>query len=329
MKRLACAALLLSAFALGAQNPAPEPGATGSKRPMTFEDLQKMRRLGDLDVSRDGKWVLFTVMDVDLAKNTKTPHLWIVPVSGGEERALTASMAGESRGRFSPDGKQIAFLTDRGQGTQIWLASFDSSAGTIGEPRELTHISTEADNVTWDPDGQHLSSLRPCIPNAARPDNPVPTEDACDKKRDDTEKESKVKAKIFTALLYRHWNHFTGDKRSHLFLASVSDGSFRDLNPGDTHDVPPFSLGEPDGWDFSPDGKEVAFEEKKVDDPALSNQRGHLHAEPRRPQRAAGQDLHQPRRRFHSSLLPRRQIHRLANAKTRRLRKRPLPSRPL
>jgi dipeptidyl aminopeptidase/acylaminoacyl peptidase len=53
-------------------------------------------------------------------------------------------------------------------------------------------------------------------------------------------------------------------------MASVEDGTFRDLNPGDTHDVPPFSLGEPDGWDFSPDGKQIAFEEKKVDGPALS-----------------------------------------------------------
>jgi len=79
-----------------------------------------------------------------------------------------------------------------------------------------------------------------------------------------------VKAKIFTHLLYRHWNAFTGDKRSHLFLISVDDGVYRDLNPGDGHDVPPFSLGEPDGWDFSPDGHEIAFEEKKVDDPALS-----------------------------------------------------------
>ncbi len=275
MKSLACAAaILLTALSLSAQNPAPE-SAAGPRRPMTFEDLQKMRRLGDLDVSRDGKWVLFTATDVDLAKNTKTPHLWIVPVAGGQEQPLTASSAGESRGRFSPDGKQIAFLTDRGQGTQIWLADFDSAAGTMGDPHQLTHISTEGDNVTWDPDGQHLLFTSAVYPECSA--GPAPgvapsgtDEDACDKKRDDAEKESKVKAKIFTSLLYRHWNHFTGDKRSHLFLASLEDGSFRDLNPGDTHDVPPFSLSEPDGWDFSPDGKELAFEEKKVDDPALS-----------------------------------------------------------
>jgi dipeptidyl aminopeptidase/acylaminoacyl peptidase len=287
MKALACAAtLLLAGFCASAQSPQSDGPP---KRPMTFEDLQKMRRLGDIDVSRDGRWILFTATDVDLAKNTKTPHLWIVPVNGAAqiqptehvgddqvrmatvgERPLTASSAGESRGRFSPDGKQIAFLTDRGQGTQIWLADFDGAAGTMGEPRQLTHISTEADNVTWDPDGQHLLFTSAVYPECSAGGQSGIDEDRCDKKRDDDEAQSKVKARIFTSLLYRHWNHFTGDKRSHLFLASAEDGTFRDLNPGDTHDVPPFSLGEPDGWDFSPDGKELAFEEKKVDDPALS-----------------------------------------------------------
>ncbi|HEX4067283.1 MAG TPA: S9 family peptidase [Acidobacteriaceae bacterium] len=257
------------------QNAGPDAAAhANGKRPMTFEDMMRMRRLGDLAVSPDGKWVLFTVTDVDLGRNTKTPHLWIVPVAGGDEKALTDGATGESRGRFSPDGKQIAFLNGRGGSEQIWLADFDTVTGTMGDPRPLTQISTEGDNVTWSPDGKHLLFTSAVYPEcSAGPGGAAVSgadEDACDQKRDEDVAQSKVKAKIFTGLLYRHWNGFTGDKRSHLFLASVEDGSFRDLNPGDTHDVPPFSLGEPDGWDFSPDGKEIAFEEKKVDDPALS-----------------------------------------------------------
>ncbi len=244
------------------------------KRPMTFEDMMRMRRLGDIDVSRDGSWVLFSATDVDLAKNTKTSHLWIVPVSGGEEKPLTDSAAGESRGRFSPDGKQILFETSRRDGQQIWLADFDSAAGTIGEPHQLTYLSTETDNATWSPDGKHILFTSEVYPECSvGPDGAAVSgvaEDACDKQKDEEQAQSKVKAKIFTHLLYRHWNHFTDDKRSHLFLISVDDGVYRDLNPGDDHDVPPFSLGEPDGWDFSPDGHEIAFEEKKVDDPALS-----------------------------------------------------------
>jgi dipeptidyl aminopeptidase/acylaminoacyl peptidase len=83
--------------------------------------------------------------------------------------------------------------------------------------------------------------------------------------------DSKVKAQIWTHLLYRNWNHFTGDLRSHLFLVSVDGGAVRDLNPGDTHDVPPFSLeGSGCGCDFAPDSKELAFTEKDVPDPAVS-----------------------------------------------------------
>jgi dipeptidyl aminopeptidase/acylaminoacyl peptidase len=272
---IALAAVLATAAPMTAQTVDASRSGTG-KRPMTFEDMMKMRRLGDIDVSKDGKWVLFSVTDVDLAKNTRTPHLWIVPVDGSTpERSLTSAQVGESRGRFSPDGKQILFQTSRDGGQQIWLADFDGSAGTIGEPHELTHISTEVDNATWSPDGKHILFTSAVYPECSAGPGPgiappAADEDACDKKRDDEQAASKVKAKIFTHLLYRHWNAFTGDKRSHLFLASAEDGSFRDLNPGDEHDVPPFSLGEPDGWDFSPDGREITYEEKKVDDPALS-----------------------------------------------------------
>ncbi len=254
--------------------PAGQGNAAG--RPMAFADMMKMRRLGDIDVSPDGKWVLFSATDVSLEKNTRTPHLWIVPVDeSAAEKPLTSAQAGESRGRFSPDGKQILFESDRDGGQQIWLADFDTATGTIGNPHELTHISTETDNATWSPDGKHILFTSEVYPECSAGLGPgiAPAgtdEDACDKRKDEEQAASKVKAKVFTHLLYRHWNAFTGDKRSHLFLVSIDDGSFRDLNPGDQHDVPPFSLGEPDGWDFSPDSKEIAFEEKKVDDPALS-----------------------------------------------------------
>ncbi len=237
-----------------------------TRRPMTFEDLMKMRRLGDIDLSRDGKWVLFSATDVDLEKNTKTSHLWIIPASGGKEVALTASLAGESRGRFSPDGRQILFLSPREEGQQIYLADFDTATGKIGEAHKLTSISTEADGATWSPDGQSILFTSSVYPDCAT----TPDPDACNKTRDEEQAASKVKAKIFTTLLYRHWNAFTGDKRSHLFLVPAAGGTPRDLNPGDTHDVPPFSLGGPDAYAFAPDSKEIAFEENLDPVPAIS-----------------------------------------------------------
>ncbi len=242
------------------------PTLAQSRRPMTFEDLMKMRRLGDIDLSRDGKWVLFSATDVDLEKNTKTSHLWIVPAAGGKETALTDSLAGESRGRFSPDGKQILFLSPRDGGQQIYLADFDTATGKIGEAHKLTSISTEADGATWSPDGQSILFTSSVYPDCAT----TPDPDACNKTRDEEQAASKVKAKIFTTLLYRHWNAFIGDKRSHLFLVPAAGGTPRDLNPGDTHEVPPFSLGGPDAYAFAPDGKEIAFEENLDPVPAIS-----------------------------------------------------------
>jgi dipeptidyl aminopeptidase/acylaminoacyl peptidase len=258
------------AAAQGLERPAAPTGNQSHRRPMTFEDMMKMRRLGDIAVSPDGRWVLFAATDVDLARNTRTPHLWIVPAAGGKEIPVTDSMAGESHGRFSPDGQQILFLSSRGGSRQVWLADFHTEDGTIGEPHELTHISTEADSASWSPDGKHILLTSSVYPECSAAGQDGSAEDACNKQREEERAQSKVKARIFTHLLYRHWNSFTDDKRNHLFLASAQDGNFRDLNPGDEHDVPPFSLGEPDGWDFSPDGKEIAFEEKQVDDPALS-----------------------------------------------------------
>jgi dipeptidyl aminopeptidase/acylaminoacyl peptidase len=229
---------------------------------MTFEDMMKMRRLGDIAVSPDGHWVLFGVTDVDLAKNTRTSHLWIVPATGGDEKPLTDLLAGESRGRFSPDGKQILFQSARDGGQQIWLAPFDTAAGTIGEARKLTSISTEVDGAIWSPDGQNILFVSSVYPDCK--------DDACNKQRDEERAQSKVKAQVFTHLLYRHWNAFTGDKRSHLFLVSANGGEPRDLTLGDEHDVPPFSLGGPDGYAFSPDGKEIAFEENLDPVPAIS-----------------------------------------------------------
>src|SRR5580704_1253706 len=133
------------------------------------------------------------------------------------------------------EGKQVLFESTRDGGQQIWLADFDTAAGTIGEPHKLISLSTETDGATWSPDGKQILFVSAVYPDC--------NDDGCNKKRDEEKAESKVKAQVFTHLLYRHWNAFTGDKRSHLFLVSVDGGAPRDLNPGDEHEVPPFSLG--------------------------------------------------------------------------------------
>src|SRR5436190_8836170 len=208
----------LLSFAVGsalfAQSPSPSPSA---KHPFTFEDMMALKRVGAPVPSPDGKWVVFDCEDVDLAANTKISHLWIVPASGGESRRLNPTAIHEERPRFSPDGKRLIWMSKATDPTQIWMCNFTPESGGLdGQPHQVTNISTGADGAIWTPDGKNIVFLSSVYPEAK--------DDAENKKRDDEAGKSKVKAKIFTKLLYRHWTAYTEHKRSHLFVVSA-DGN--------------------------------------------------------------------------------------------------------
>src|SRR5207248_1861019 len=260
------------------------------KHPFRFEEMMKLKRVGAPVPSPDGKWVVFDCEDVDLAANTKISHLWIVPASGGESHRLNPTPNHEERPRFSPDGKRLIWTSKATDPTQIWMCDFDPEAGQlVGQPHQVTNISTGADGAIWSPDGKNIVFVSAVYPDCK--------DDACNKQRDEELKKSKVKAKIFTRLFYRHWTAFTEFKRSHLFVVSAGadrksavwpdsagghpdresadqqagsppaesgkmpDVQPRDLTPGD-HDVPPFNLGGQDMYAISPDGQEVAYTSK-------------------------------------------------------------------
>src|SRR5438876_8905235 len=258
-------ALAVSGFA--------QTSSPSQKHPFTFEDMMALKRVGAPVPSPDGKWVVFDCEDVDLAANTKISHLWIVPAIGGESRRLNPTPNHEERPRFSPDGKRMIWTSKATDPTQIWMCDFDPQAGQlIGKPHQVTSISNGADGAIWSPDGKNIVFVSAVYPDCK--------DDACNKQRDEELKKSKVKAKIFSRLFYRHWNAFTEFKRSHLFVIDANAGAdavesavpsgqnkdalrtahatARDLTQGD-HDVPPFHLGGQDMYAISPDGQEVAY----------------------------------------------------------------------
>jgi dipeptidyl aminopeptidase/acylaminoacyl peptidase len=269
--------VLVVSFALTVSALAQTPSG---KHPFTFEEMMKLKRVGAPQPSPDGKWVVFDCVDVDLDANTRISHLWIAPAGGGEARRLNPTPNHEERPRFSPDGKRLIWTSKATDPSQIWMCAFDSNAGVlVGKPRQVTNISTGADGGIWSSDGKNIVFVSAVYPDCK--------DDACDKQRDEELKKSKVKAKIFTRLFYRHWNAFTEFKRNHLFVVSTNSDAQsslqpdstetlagaraaqpqsgsprleepRDITPGD-HDAPPFSLGGQDAYAISPDGKEVAY----------------------------------------------------------------------
>ena len=176
--------------------------------------MMKLKRVGAPVPSPDGKWVVFDCVDVDLEANTKISHLWIVPANGGESRRLNQTPNHEERPRFSPDGKRLIWTSKATDPTQIWMCDFDSNAGALtGKPNQVTEISTGADGGIWSPDGKNIVFVSAVYPDCK--------DDACNKQRDEELKKSKVKAKIFSRLFYRHWSAFTEFKRSHLFVLNA------------------------------------------------------------------------------------------------------------
>lgn len=224
-----------------------------SKKPFTFAAMMALQRLTEPVASPDGKWVLFAATDVNLEENTKKSHLWIVPAAGGSARRLNPSPNEEERPRFSPNGKRIIFTSKATDPSQIWMCGFDPAAGKLaGNSHQVTSLATGADGAIWSPDGKNILFVSSVYPDCK--------DDACNRQRDEELKKSKVKAKVFTHLLFRHWTAYTDFKRSHLFVvdADASSATPRDLTPGD-HDVPPFSLGGSDMYAISPDGQELAY----------------------------------------------------------------------
>jgi dipeptidyl aminopeptidase/acylaminoacyl peptidase len=244
MKRaMVCAGLFL-AISLGSGAVADAQSA--EKHAITFDDMIRMHRVGEAQVSPDGKWVAYTVTTPDMDANRNASNIWIVATSGGAPLQMTQS-GHDSSPVWSPDGKTIAFLSSRSGESQVYLLSMEG-----GEAQPLTKLSTGADIVKWSPDGKTIAFTSGVYPDCK--------DDACNSARDAEKEKDKVKAHVAEHLLYRHWTHWNEGKRSHLFVVPA-DGSAtpRDLTAGANYDVPPDERGGPEDINFSPDGKEICF----------------------------------------------------------------------
>ena len=234
MKRLFVAisilVLALASLAVAQQN-----------RPFSIEELMKVRRVADPQVSPDGKTVAFTIGDVNFDGNRVVNQIYVVSIAGGEPKQLTSGDKSSSSPRWSPDGKKIAYLT----GSQVWVMDHDGD-----NKKQVTSISTGAGGPVWSPDGNWIAFTSEVYPDCSN--------DGCNKQKDEAADKSKVKAHITERLLFRHWDEWRDKKRAHLFVVATKGGDARDLTPGD-FDSPPYAAASGDDYSFSPDGKEIAF----------------------------------------------------------------------
>lgn len=224
--------ILFFTMAINAQN----------TRPLNFDDLWAMQRIGTADLSPDGSKIVFSLTSFSYDLNKGNSDLYIINSDGTGLKALKNTEKGESGPKFSPDGKKIAYV----MGSQIWLTNVEGS----GE-EQITSHHTGASGVVWSQDGKKMLFVSSVYPDCA--------DQECNKKKDEDAEKSKVKASVYTELMYRHWDDWRGDKRSHLFLLDLATKEMTDLTPFSKFDVPPIALGSAKDYSFSPDGNWVVF----------------------------------------------------------------------
>ena len=227
-----------------------------TKRPMMPEDLYQIKTVSDPQVSPDGKWIAFTISIPDLEGNNFNSDIWIMPFSGGKPIQLTRSPKADHSPRWSPDGKGIAFISSRDGVANIYLIRVSG-----GEAKKITSSQTNLYSPLWSKDGKHII----CGSRVMSEEGKV--------KENWTESVlPKCEARTINHLLFRQWDRWLGDKRNHIFLVALEDGSMRDLTPGD-FDTPPVSLSSDHDFDVSPDGSQICF--VKNVDPMLAISTNH------------------------------------------------------
>jgi dipeptidyl aminopeptidase/acylaminoacyl peptidase len=244
---------------------APTARAADAKRPMTVDDLFRFQRVADPAVSPDGKAVAYGVTTVLLKENRTTSAIWLAPTEGaGTPRQLTSGAKKDRHPRWSPDGKQVVFESNRSGDNQLWVIDVGG-----GEARQLTSIATEAGTPVWSPDGKWIAFVSAVFPEYS--DKPYAQSNALNRKRIEEKAANPVKARVFQRLFFRHWDDWVEDKRQHLFVVPAAGGEPRDVTPGDRDAYPTsttFSVG--DDFTFSPDSQFLVYTAPPVRNEAWS-----------------------------------------------------------
>ena len=209
------------------------------KRMIKAEDLYQFQGISGLRGSPDGRHAVYVLQRVDRKTEKKYTNLWVVNIDNGEARPFTYGDQNDSQPVWSPDGTQIAFLSNRGdkeKQAQLYLLPFFG-----GEARPLGHIDGEISNLGWSPDGKRLV----CTVRKLDPET-------LERQKDEQKKKLGVVARHYDRVFYKLDGYgYLPHERLHIWTVDVRSGKARQLTDHAVYDE------QQPAW--SPDGKWIAF----------------------------------------------------------------------
>jgi dipeptidyl aminopeptidase/acylaminoacyl peptidase len=218
------------------------------KRHIAAEDLYRFQLISSCEISPDGGHVVFCLQRVDKKTEKKYSNLWIVPTEGGRARQFTYGNQLDTQPRWSPDGTEIAFISNRGdeKQSQIYVIPFHG-----GEARQLTNVKGTIGHFEWAPRGKKLVfTLR------------KRDKEEVEREKDEQKKKLGVVSRHITRVFFKEDEvGFLPKERWHLWTVNVMTGRAIQLTDSEVYDE--------HGPCWSPDGKEIAFCSNRSDDPDL------------------------------------------------------------
>jgi dipeptidyl aminopeptidase/acylaminoacyl peptidase len=217
-----------------------------TKRTMTVDDLITTVRVGDPQVSADGKQIAYTRTTTALDSGRRNSDIWVVPSDGSAAaRQLIAGDKSENTARFTPDGKRILFISNRDGAPQVYSADIEGRGA-----KAITKISGGVQSpLVVSPDSKKIAYVVDVYPQCKDED--------CNRKTREAAEKDPVKVRVLTGLPYRHWDEWRTNIRHHVYVTDIESGETRDVTPGDFDSPPHFY--EDGGIAFSADSRSVAF----------------------------------------------------------------------
>ena len=231
--------VLVNGFFAGA------PARAAETHPFSVHDMLAMDRISDMQVSPDGKWIVFTLRETDLAADRGRTDLWLVGTDGQNLRRLTNNPASDYGGRWSSCGRCVFFLSTRSGSAQVWRIKLDG-----GEAQQVTNFPLDVGNLIISPAGDLIAVTLDVFPGTTVEATARKLEEIADRK---------ASGRIYDRLFVRHWDTWSDGRRSHVFVLPKQGGEAKDLMPAMDADTPSKPFGGPEEIAFAPDGKSLLF----------------------------------------------------------------------